>query len=194
MAKTQDDLEAVRIVTTALIDFSPEEQERIIRWSREKLGLSPAPKNLEGSQTPQPSSPAPAERPEGSAPAPSKDLKTFVVGKSPKNDVQFAATVAYYYRFEAPPQQRRNEIDHVMLQDACRLTGRQRFKNPRITLNNAKNLGLLDRGGEAGKFAINTVGENLVAMTLPEQADSPAKGRKPRKQKKAANKSPIKKK
>jgi hypothetical protein len=36
------------------------------------------------------------------------------------------------------------------------------------TLHNAKQSGLLDSGTEAGKFAINTVGENLVAMTLPE--------------------------
>lgn len=194
MPKTRDDLEAVRIVTTALSDFSPDEQERIIRWSREKLGLSPAPQKSEASRASQPSSPPPGEGSEASALAPAKDLKTFVVAKSPNSDVQFAATVAYYYRFEAPPENQKNEIDRVMLQDACRLTGRKRLKNPRNTLNNAKNLGLLDKGSEAGKFAINTVGENLVAMTLPEQAGSGAKDRKPRKRKKAANKSPIKKK
>ena len=102
-------------------------------------------------------------------------------GKNPKNDIQFAATVAYFYRFEAPPEQRRNEIDAVLLQDACRLAGRERFKRPRITLNNAKNQGLLDRGSEAGKFTVNTVGENLVAMTLPSQAGGPTENRKPKK-------------
>ncbi len=194
MAKTTDDLEAVRILTTALTGFSPEDQERIIRWSREKLGLSQTSSNLEGLRTRQSSSSVLREGPQASVPPSAKDLKTFVVTKSPKNDVQFAATVAYYYRFEAPPEQRRNEIDHVMLQDACRLTARERFKNPRTTLNNAKNLGLLDSGSEAGMFAINTVGENLVAMTLPNQEGSTAKSRKPKRQKKAVNNSQIEKK
>jgi|ERR1700682_665326 len=186
MAKTTDDLEAVRIVTTALGGFSPEEQERIIRWTREKLGLAPAPRSLTDTRAPQLPSPVVSPRPAEPVdptqpPASAKDLKTFVNGKNPKNDIQFAATVAYFYRFEAPPEQRRNEIDAVILQDACRLAGRERFKRPRITLNNAKNQGLLDSGSEAGKFTVNTVGENLVAMTLPSQSGGSAKGKKPKK-------------
>jgi hypothetical protein len=38
--------------------------------------------------------------------------------------------------------------------------------DPNKTLNNAKGLGYLD-SPERGQFTINTVGENLVAMTLP---------------------------
>src|SRR5437899_2148892 len=179
MAKTTDDLEAVRTVTTALGGFSPEEQERIIRWAREKLGLAAAPRNLLDTRAPQPLSPAVSPRlgeptDPTQPPASAKDLKTFVTAKNPKSDVQFAATVAYFYRFEAPPEQRRNEIDRVILQDACRLAGRERLKHPLMTLNNAKNMGLLDRSSEAGKFEVNTVGENLVAMTLPSQSDSSA--------------------
>jgi hypothetical protein len=118
-----------------------------------------------------------------------------VNGKSPKSDVQFATTVAYFYRFEAPPEQRRNEIDAAILQDACRLAGRDRFTNPRMTLNNAKNLGLLDSGSEAGKFTVNTVGENLVAMALPTQPDNSARSAKPRKpRKKPTGRKPTRKK
>jgi len=172
MAKTPDDLEAVRIVTTALSGFSPDEQERILRWAREKIGLAPAARSLPEVRAPQIPPGAITTRSTAVAVAPQvptsgKDLKTFVLDKNPKNDVQFAATVAYFYRFESLPEQRKNEIDAAILQDACRLAGRERFKNPRVTLNNAKNLGLLDSGSEAGKFSINTVGENLVAMTLP---------------------------
>ena len=184
MAKP-DDLEAVRTIAAALSGFSPEEQERIIRWAREKLGLAPAPRTLPETRTPltppalppRPVEPAEQTQPYASA----KDLKTFVTAKSPKRDVQFAATVAYFYRFEAPPEQRKNEIDSVALQDACRLAGRARLKKPLITLNNAKTLGLLDSGSERGKFTINTIGENLVAMTLPGQSDNFAKGKKPKK-------------
>jgi hypothetical protein len=185
MAKP-DDLEAVRTIAAALSGFSPEEQERILRWSREKIGLAPAALTLPEVRLPQPTSPLsnvrphlPTETPQG--PTSGKDLKTFVTNKSPRSDVQFAATIAYFYRFEAPPDQRRNEIDAATLQDACRLAGRARLKHPIKTLNNAKNLGLIDSGGEAGRFTINTVGENLVAMTLPGQADGSAKIKKPKK-------------
>jgi len=186
MAKTTDDLEAVRVVTTALGGFGPEEQERIIRWAREKLGLAPTSRNMPDSYiSHSPSTPGQLPPSESTdvrqLPASAKDLKTFATSKNPKSDVQFAATVAYFYRFEAPPEQRKNEIDASILQDACRLAGRERLKRPGMTLNNAKNLGLLDRGSETGKFTINTVGENLVAMILPGQGDGSARSKKGRK-------------
>ena len=86
--------------------------------------------------------------------------------KKPKSDVQFAAVVAYYYRFDASPENRKETIDARALQDAARLAGRRRPPKPLMTLNNAKNLGYLDAPAR-GQFQINTVGENLVAMTLP---------------------------
>ncbi|MBZ5529663.1 MAG: hypothetical protein LAN71_17415, partial [Acidobacteriia bacterium] len=86
-------------------------------------------------------------------------MKTFVQGKNPRNDVQFAATVAYFHRFVAPADTRKTEINKDDLQEGCRLAGRARLKNPYQTLFNAHNLGLLDKG-ESGLFAINSVGEN----------------------------------
>ena len=86
--------------------------------------------------------------------------------KSPKSDQQFAAAVAYFYRFEAPPDQRRDSIDSDALQEAARLVGRKRLGKPLATLNNAKAAGYLDSGSR-GEFSINSVGENLVAMALP---------------------------
>lgn len=197
MAKALDDLEAVRTVTGALGGFGAEDQERIIRWAREKLGLLPAQHDLE-TRFPQAAPAQPTRVFEPGPPAPTtssssaKDLKSFVLAKGPKSDVHFAATVAYFYRFEAPPDQRKNEIDRTLLQDACRLAGRERLKNPGVTLNNAKMLGLLDSGSEAGKFAVNTVGENLVAMTLPSRPEGSPNPRSKRKShrpvKRAANK------
>ena len=46
-----------------------------------------------------------------------------------------------------------------------------------MTLNNAKNQGYLD-SAERGAFQINSVGENLVAMTLPGGAEEPVVKRK----------------
>ena len=132
-----------------------------------------------------------------SATTSAKDLKTFVTEKKPKNDVQFAATVAYYYRFEAPENLRKSEINGDDLQEACRLVGRERFKNPGQTVRNAHTLGLMDKGEQPGFFAINSVGENLVAVALPgDGSGAPRiknkKGKKRSQQKKAA-KSPARK-
>jgi len=100
-----------------------------------------------------------------------------VAEKAPASENQFAAVVAYYYRFEAPPEQRRNTIGGADLQEAARLAGRKRLSNPRQTLKNAKALGYLDNPAR-GEFSINTVGENLVAMTLPGGVDAARRGPK----------------
>ena len=181
---TPDDLEAVRTIANALKDFDATEQERILRWAREKLGLSvarTAPMTTASPEVRQVMPVTPSQPVEFVQPSPAtKDLKTFVNGKSPKNDIQFAATVAYYYRFEAPPEYRKGEIDATILQDACRLAGRARFNDAIKTLNNSKKQGLLDSGSERGKFSLNTVGENLVAMSLPfEQGGGSTKNANP---------------
>lgn len=158
----KDDIEALRAITDVLKDFDAKDQERILRWTREKLGLSaPTPDNP-------PKQPVTAQPPGAAAqPAPpGRNLKAFVNEKKPKNDVQFAATVAYFHRFEAPEELRKSEIGGDDLTEACRLAGRERLLNPGQTLLNAHKLGLLDRVNR-GTFTINSVGENLVAMTLP---------------------------
>lgn len=113
----------------------------------------------------------------------STTIKQFCGSKAPKSDQQFAAVVAYFHRFEAPEPERRDTIDSSTLQEATRLVGRSRFREPSKTLRNAKNAGYLDSVGE-GVYRINSVGENLVAMTLPGNgADSPVKRAPPKKKK-----------
>jgi hypothetical protein len=106
-------------------------------------------------------------------------MKQFTAAKAPKTDQQFAAVVAYFYRFEAPPDQRRETIGADTLVEAARLAGRRRPAKAYFTLNNAKNAGYLDSAG-TGQFQINSVGENLVAMALPGDDDDSAP-RTPRK-------------
>jgi hypothetical protein len=186
MPEPKDDFAAVRSITETLIGFDPKDQERIIRWAREKLGLAVAPDTTSivwAAGSPAGSSPSVATTSE-------KDLKTFVGEKKPKNDVQFAATVAYYYRLVAPPDQRKNEITSTDLQEGCRLVGRARFTVPGQTLRNAHTLGLLNRGSESGSYSINSVGENLVDVTLPgDGAGIPRTKTKKKKKKKKKKKS-----
>ena len=169
MIQQLDDLEAVRTLITTLEKFEKDAQERIIRWAREKLGLE-----ISLQTQPHLHSTAPTTLPQISPVEhhPSKDLKSFVNEKNPSSDMQFAATVAYYYRFEAPHSERKESIDSNILQNAARLANRTRLSKPGQTLINAGFNGMLDKADEKGFYKINTVGENLVAMILPQGSSS----------------------
>jgi hypothetical protein len=121
----------------------------------------------------------------------SMDIRSFIQSKDPKNDVQLAAAIAYFYAFEAPAAQRKDSINSTDLTEAIRLTNKKRPPRPSQVLNNAKMLGLLDSAGERGHFKINSVGENLVAMVLPGNGtkSSASKGKKIKKVSKTATKS-----
>jgi hypothetical protein len=60
-----------------------------------------------------------------------QDIKSFVTAKNPRSDVQFAATVAYYFQFEAPQSERKSAINKDDLQDACSV-GRQLTQSPHL--------------------------------------------------------------
>ncbi len=172
MTTSGSDFDAAKAVAEQLKGMDKERQQRILRWVAESfsldLGIAPAMERSTGetgtatggltllrADTQQ------ARRHQRPA-----DIKSFVDSKSPKSDVQFAAVVAYFYRFEASAESRKDFIDAQVLQQAARLAGRRRLPSPLATLNNAKNLGYLD-SPDRGQFRINSVGENLVAMTLP---------------------------
>jgi hypothetical protein len=167
-----NDFDVAKALFDQLKGLDKGRQTRIVRWVAEALNLSP---EVSGPSAPAaaPLAPVPSEdrrQQVGAATGATRsvDIKTFIDAKNPKNDVQFATAVAYYYRFEAPEEHRKDSIVSEDLQNATRLAGRDRFKRPHLTLNNAKNSGYLDNAGR-GAFKINTVGENLVAMTLPGQ-------------------------
>ena len=191
MTKPADKFEATRTVVETVKEFDAKDQEMIFRWAAETLGL-PVP--FQSAVRP------PAESPPlrlGSPPPTSTtgvsgagtDIQSFVNAKNPRSDTQFAATVAYYYQFIAPQAERKKSITEEDLLDACRKVGRERPKQPYMTLNNAFHAGLLDRPAK-GAFSINSVGENLVAMTLPGDVNSGGGTKKTGK--KASRKTPDK--
>lgn len=157
-----DDFEAAKTIADLLKGMDPGRQVRILRWVSESLGIEQIiPQQRDSSQldvTPDPRVSLPSVG--------ATDIKSFVAAKDPNSDNQFAATVAYFYRFAAPQHERRDSITAEILQEATRLAGRARLGDPGKTLRNAKNMGYLD-ATDRGEYRINTVGENLVAMTLP---------------------------
>jgi hypothetical protein len=194
----KDDLEALRAILDALDGFDAADQERIIRWTREKLGIQGAPSTSAtppgGGGSSVATSPTAPAGVVGSA----TDIKSFVQSKSPTSDNQYVAVVAYFYRFQASPEARKESITGEDVLQACRLTGWNRPKRISQTMINAHAQGLLDRG-ERGSYTINTVGENLVALTLPAGSGSsnapsgPRRARSPNKAVKSSKKAAPKK-
>ena len=158
-----DDIDALRTITQALESFGADDQARILRWASEKLGITIAltPTPTPSGVPPLPGIPGPTAP---GTPGVRVDIKSFVASKQPKNDTQFAAVVAYFHRFEASP--RKESIAQEDLQKACRLANYTRLKKPGMTLQNSVRSGLLDKAAR-GAYSINSVGENLVALTLP---------------------------
>jgi hypothetical protein len=187
MTTSGSDFDAAKAVAEQLKGMEKERQQRILRWVAEslslELGVAPATEWRTAETTASRGATSAREEAQLSQRRPA-DIKSFVDSKKPKSDVQFAAVVAYYYRFEASTENRKESIDAATLQEAARLAGRRRLSKPLVTLNNAKTLGYLD-SAERGQFSVNSVGENLVAMTLPgavqERPGKKARPRKPRK-------------
>lgn len=96
-----EDFDTAKVIFEKLKDVPAERRKRILSWVAEGLGVvlqaAPAPVAPPILSPHAPS--VPAAHLSQSSPT---DIKTFVATKAPKSDVQFAATVAYYYRFEAP--------------------------------------------------------------------------------------------
>lgn len=179
-SKPPDDLEAVRTVVDALQGFEADDQRRILRWAQEKLGLVTTAGRV---------AVASAEELQPSILG-TRDIRSFLDEKRPASDIHFAAAVAYFYAFEAPVSERKQDISASDLQEAARMAGRERLTRPIVTLHNAVKSGYLNKGPDRGSFRINTVGENLVAMAMPaSEATATKAGRAPG----AAKKKPTRK-
>jgi hypothetical protein len=169
MSSKSDDLEAVRSVADTLQPFANDDRERIIRWAREKLGMTAI-----VASTAAPRADVAVDSVRGATAVGNQgavDIKKFVNEKAPRSDVHFAATVAYYHQFKAPEIQRKGSITKEDLVEACRQVDRKRPKVPAQVLVNAYHDGLFDRGGK-GHYKLNSVGENLVAMALPGSSEA----------------------
>lgn len=158
---TSDEFDVLRNIVEQLKALPTEDQERVIKWACEKLGIS-EPK-VPVARTAASGAPvaALASQQLGTT---STNIKSFVAEKNPQSDMHFAVVVTYFYRFMA--LEKKEAITSEDLQEATRLAGRARLTLPSKTLSNAVFAGLLDSAGR-GLWKINTVGENLVAIVLP---------------------------
>jgi len=93
------------------------------------------------------------------------DIRTFFEEKQPSSDVEAAAVAAYFYKYLASPEDRRETIDSATLENSFRLARRPLPAKAAFTLVNARNAGYLDSTGD-GAYRLNPVGFNLVEHTL----------------------------
>ncbi len=167
MTTAANEFDVAKAIVDQLQGVQKEQQQKILRWVVEHLGLdlrvaASADQRMAETSTVTGGTAISKETADQQR---SVDIKTFVDSKRPKNDVQLATVVAYYHHFEAP--NRKDHIDAKLLKDSMRLIGRMRTSEWALrTLNNAKTLGYID-SPERGQFQVNSVGENLVVMTLP---------------------------
>lgn len=188
--QTTSDFDAAKAIAETLKDLDKAQQARVLRWVGESLGLaasgtfshaSPRAEERAVESPDLPSLPVPAIGAEAGL----TDIRSFSRSKNPSSDNQRVAIVAFFHKFLAPASDRRETINAEILRDAMRkITGGKRLQRPGITLNNAKNQGYLDSAGR-GEYKINSVGENLVTMTLgaenPAVASPRRSGSQPRK-------------
>jgi hypothetical protein len=170
-----DDFEAAKGVVEKLNGLTRERQERVLRWVAETLGIT-NPSQPKPLATPVPDRPAVPEltHPPAATTRATVDIATFIRNKKPRTGIQFVTAVAHYFKFEATENERRETIDADFAQEATRLADWDRLTDPLSTLNNAVAKGYLNRASP-GQFTINTVGENLVARSLPNDDAEPKK-------------------
>jgi hypothetical protein len=158
-------LDAAQKIVAELTDMIPEHQSLALKFAMETLGL-----HLPSAMSPatMPSGFSPQQEPQHMANNAdhSTDIRSFTAMKAPKSDQQFTAVIAYFFQFKSRLDERKDVIDADIMKEAARLAGRPQVARWNMTLTNAKNAGYLDGAGN-GKYKLSSVGENLVAITLP---------------------------
>lgn len=158
-------LDAALKIVAELQGMSSENQSLALQFAMQTLRLVPP-------TTPSAAAPASVHshilHAQGGADGPGRapDIKAFTAAKAPKSDQQFCAVAAYFYQIEARESERKQSIGPDDMKEAARLASWPQVKRWAMTLTNAKNAGYLDPAGD-GRFRLSSVGENLVAITLP---------------------------
>ena len=181
-------LDAAQKIVAELTGMAPEHQSLALRFATETLGLTvPAASSPTATHTVH----SPQRLSHAASVDHSTDIRSFTAMKAPKSDQQFSAVVAYFYQLESKPDQRKETIDADVMKEAARLAGWPQVQRWAMTLTNAKNAGYLDAAG-TGKFKLSSVGENLVAITLPGDGGAPGRRQSSTAKKKSKKKAPTK--
>ena len=140
-----DDFTTTKQIVELLQQFKPEDQQRLLRWAGEKLGLAPQ---------------------AATAPAP-KYHRLLAVHKN-SSDRLFAAAVAYAQKFHAPSGFTKEFVTAADLVAAARQIDRSGPKHASQTLINAAQSGLLKKATH-GKYALTALGRTAVEAAITQR-------------------------
>jgi hypothetical protein len=186
------ELEAIQQVLTALEALESDARQRVIDYVFQRLGLARSTSvnaAAFGAGTQWRGAESSSESPIETATEAIVDIRNLRASKSPKTDNEMAALVAYYLKHHAPSDEKKDAISTADLEKYFVQAGYPLPKQPRFTLQNAKNAGYFDPAGR-GLFRLNPVGHNLVAHGLK----SGGGGQPTAKTKRTTRKPPAKKK
>jgi hypothetical protein len=154
------ELNAVKIIVSALKPLEAEARERVLASSMNLLGGGYLPRSTRALvATPEPESLG----------APGVDIRSLKEQKQPKSVIEMVALVAYYLSEMASPAERRNYISAADVDKYFKQAGHPMPASASMALVHSKNAGYLDQLGE-GRYRLNPVGYNLVAHSLPRTA------------------------
>lgn len=151
------ELDAVKIIVSALKPLDAEARERVLASSMNLLGGGYLPRSARALVT------APETESFG---APGVDVRSLREQKKPKSVIEMVALVAYYLSEQAPPAERRNYVSAADVEKYFKQAGHPMPSSASMALVHSKNAGYLDQLGE-GRYRLNPVGYNLVAHGLP---------------------------
>lgn len=186
ISNVKSPLDAAQEIVAQLTGMTSEHQRLALKFAIETLGLQ-LPAALSTTATPPVHLPVQTPPHLASGGDHTSNIRSFTATKKPQSDQQFTAVVAYFYQFEAKPGDRKEAVDADTMKEAARLAGWPQVQRWNMTLTNAKNAGYLDAAG-SGKFKLSSVGENLVAITLPGDG-GPGRGKRNNVSKKSKKKS-----
>jgi len=170
--------QAIDQITDALESLGEGARQTAINAACEHLGISSP--TASTSSTPaanlasalQSSSPAAAAAQAATPAVANKivDIRTLKEEKAPSSASQMACVVAYYLQELAPEKDRKNTVS---AKDLEKYFKQAQFKLPKTMsqlLPDAKASGYFDSAAGKGEYALNAVGYNLVAHSLPKKA------------------------
>lgn len=173
----EQELAAIKSIVEALEPLDADARQRALVYATQSLGIKPTSSQV-APQLPRP--PGVDNGGQDHAPRPPivTDIRSLKDQKQPSTDIEMATLVAYYLKYEAPKDERKDEIGTEDIDIYFVQAGYPLPNNKAYTLPNAKKAGYLENASR-GKYKLNSVGHNLVAHNLPRSGGESAP--KPRK-------------
>jgi hypothetical protein len=165
------ELAAIKAITKALTSLNKDARQRVLNYAVQHLGLS-APSQPLVSSGGVSTQEVGATGLSKSITSPAKsekklvDIRSLKDQKNPTSDIEMVTLVAYYVKYEAPEEERKDEIGTEDIEKYFIQAGYPLPSEKQFTLPNAKKAGYLESTSR-GKYKLNSVGHNLVAHNMP---------------------------